>query len=39
MSDEELTDDESFLKRHESYEKEEVIRYNIGLEKKQSQKL
>jgi len=32
-SDEELTDDEIFIKRHNIYELEEVKRCNIGLKK------
>lgn len=39
MSDEELTDDDIFLKRHDSYEQDEIKRYNIGLNKRQQQKL
>ena len=39
MSDEELTDDDIFLKRHDSYEQDEIKRYNIGLDKRQQQKL
>ncbi|CDW81806.1 UNKNOWN [Stylonychia lemnae] len=33
-SEEELTDDECYLNRHQSNEKEEIQRYNIGLDKK-----
>jgi len=32
--EEELTDDEVYTKRHEEYEKEEIKKYNIGLDKK-----
>eukprot|EP00347_Sterkiella_histriomuscorum_P022865 403336868 len=36
-SDEELTDDEVFLQRHEKFEHKEVVKYNIGLNKKDQQ--
>lgn len=35
--DEELTDDEVFLKRHLRHEQEEVKRYNIGIKSDKKQ--
>lgn len=32
--DEELTDDEAYLERHDALEKAEIERYNIGLDKR-----
>jgi hypothetical protein len=34
--DEELTDDETFLRRHWFYEQDEIKRYNIGIVNKRS---